>query len=384
MAGVVAKIGCLAANLLKFTILYNNMVMLSAFYHKFLKFQCMKNIVVFLLLASVTSCVSTNKVHISVLEPSPVTLPPSVQKVGIINRSETDPKNKVFDVVDKVLSLESATLDKEGAAASIDALQYTLKQNDRFHTVTPVSGDYYRQSTSGIFPAPLAWTDIEGIAKKNNADLLFSLEVFDTESKVNYATGAKTLNTPLGKVPMVEHIATMVTRVRAGWRIYAPAERQILDEYVMHNTLSFEGRGINPAAALAAMLERKEAVKATGNRAGEAYGQRILPYYLRVSRDYYVKGSDAFKTAKRRAQGGNWSGAAELWEKETANSKAKIAGRACYNMAIINEINGKLDEAIGWAQKAYADYNIRLALQYIKVLENRKISNSILNDQAKR
>lgn len=343
----------------------------------------MKNIILLFFLASITSCVSTNKVHISVLEPSPVTLPQYAQKAGIINRSETDPKNRVIDVVDKVLSLESATLDKEGAAASIDALQYTLKQNDRFSSVAPINEVYYRQSTSGVFPAPLSWPDIEKIARNSHANILFSLEIFDTESKVSYATGAKTLNTPLGKVPMVEHIATMITRVRAGWRIYAPQERQILDEYVMHNTLSFEGRGINPAAALAAMLERKEAVKATGNRAGETYGQRILPYYLRVSRDYFVKGSDTFKTAKRRAQGGNWTGAADLWKQETSNSKAKIAGRACYNMAIINEINGNLDEAIGWAQKAYADYNIRLALGYIKVLENRKVSNSILQDQAK-
>ncbi len=344
----------------------------------------MKNFILILTLAGASSCASTNKVHISVLEPSPVTLPAYAQKAGIINRSETDPKNRVFDVVDKVLSLESAELDKAGAAAGIDALNFTLRQNDRFTSVSPLKETFYQQATSGVFPAPLSWADIERVAKRNNFDILFSLEVFDTESSVNYATGSRTLNTPLGKVPMVEHIATMVTRVRAGWRIYAPNERQILDEYVMHNTLSFEGRGINPAAALAAMLERKEAVKATGNRAGEAYGQRILPYYLRVSRDYYVKGADAFKIAKRRAQGGNWTGAATLWEQETGNSKAKIAGRACYNMAIINEINGNLDEAIGWAQKAYEDYNIRLALRYIKVLENRKISNSILADQAKR
>ncbi len=344
----------------------------------------MKNLIVILIMAGASSCVSTNKVHISVLEPSPVHLPDYAKKTAIINRSETDPRNRVFDVADKVFSLESAELDKAGAAASIDGLQFTLRQNDRFTDVLPVQETFYRQSVSGVFPAPLGWTDIDNIAHHSGAELLFSLEVFDTESKINYATGSKTLNTPLGKVPMVEHIATMVTRVRTGWRIYAPRERQLLDEYIMHHTLSFEGRGINPAAALAAMLERKEAVKNTGNRAGEAYGQRISPYYRRVSRDYYVRGSDALKTAKRRAQGGNWSGAADLWEQETGSTKAKTAGRACYNMAIINEINGNIDAAIGWAQKAYEDYNIRLALQYIKILENRKINNNILADQVKR
>ncbi len=50
----------------------------------------------------------------------------------------------------------------------------------------------------------------------------------------------------------------------------------------------------------------------------------------------------------------------------------KIAGRACYNRAIMNEINGSLDEAPGCAQKSYEDYGIRPALKYIRILEDRK------------
>lgn len=41
-------------------------------------------------------------------------------------------------------------------------------------------------------------------------------------------------------------------------------------------------------------------------------------------------------------------------------------------MAIINEINGSLDDALGWAQKSYEDYGIRPALKYIRILEDRK------------
>jgi hypothetical protein len=49
----------------------------------------------------------------------------------------------------------------------------------------------------------------------------------------------------------------------------------------------------------------------------------------------------------------------------------KVAGRACYNMAIINEINGQLDDALGWAQKSWEDYKIRIGLRYVRILENR-------------
>ncbi len=37
------------------------------------------------------SCASTELVHISVVEPAPVTLPQYIKNVGVINRSETDP-----------------------------------------------------------------------------------------------------------------------------------------------------------------------------------------------------------------------------------------------------------------------------------------------------
>ena len=101
-----------------------------------------------------------------------------------------------------------------------------------------------------------------------------------------------------------------------------------------------------------------------GDKAGRDYALRIIPYWLRVSRDYYVRGTDNFRMARRKAQTGNWDEAAAIWEKETANSNDKVAGRACYNMAIINEINGDLKGAMQWAQKAYENYIIA-ALRYV-------------------
>jgi hypothetical protein len=98
-------------------------------------------------------------------------------------------------------------------------------------------------------------------------------------------------------------------------------------------------------------------------------------------RDYFVKGTYNFKIAKRRAQNGNWNEAAELWQKETVNPKRKIAGRAFYNMAIINEINGQLDDALSWAMKSYEDYNIKPAREYVRILKNRVVKTEIIDEQ---
>jgi len=47
-------------------------------------------------------------------------------------------------------------------------------------------------------------------------------------------------------------------------------------------------------------------------------------------------------------------------------------------MAIINEINGDIDAAIMWAQKAYEDYRVKIALGYVNILRNRKANNELL------
>lgn len=59
----------------------------------------------------------------------------------------------------------------------------------------------------------------------------------------------------------------------------------------------------------------------------------------------------------------------------------KIAGRGCYNIAIINEINGSLEDALGWARKLWEDYGIRPALKYLRILENRKYNDELLKIQ---
>ncbi|MGX5820677.1 DUF6340 family protein [Chitinophaga lutea] len=328
-----------------------------------------------------TSCKSTELVHINVLKPAPVTIPAYVKNPGVVNRTTVVAQHKAVDVVDKIFSLEGAQLDKEGAQSSVTALAGELLRNNRFSNVKALGELDLTTNAPGLFSAPLSWETVEKICRENHVDALFSLELFDTDSKVSYAALPVSLNTPLGKVPGIEHQASMLTTVKTGWRIYDPASRNILDEFPVARDITFSGRGINPTVAAGALINRKEAVKEVSVQAGQNYAMRIIPYRTRVTRDYYVKGTDNFRTARRRAQTGNWDGAAELWKKETTNPSRTVAGRACYNMAIICEINGELDLAIEWSKKAYEDYNNRLALNYIRLLKNRQAGNELLREQ---
>jgi len=341
----------------------------------------MKNyFILFLLLYFMYSC-KTQNLYINVLQPAPVTLPSYIKNVGVLNRSILTEQGKKIDVIDKVLSLEGANLDKDGSEASIAGLTDELRRNDRFVKVKEITNSEIKSAGLGQYPPPIEPDLIAKTCTENLVEALFVLEYFDTDTQISYATKKTEIKTPLGNIPALEHQADMLTTVKTEWRIYDPAGRNILDQFAVNRDITFSGRGINPVIAAAALTDRKAAVKEVSMRAGQLYAERLLPHQFRVTRDYYVKGTNNFKIAKRKAQTGNWDQAGELWNKETDNPRYKIAGRACYNMAIISEINGDLDMATQWAQKSYEDYNNKLALRYIDILNYRKNSIRLLQIQ---
>jgi hypothetical protein len=342
----------------------------------------MKNASVLLIIITACySCSTTNLMSLSVMQPASVTIPPYIKNIGIVNRSKASDDNKTVNAIHNVVSLESNGLIAAGAEASIAGLTDELIKNNRFTEVRSLPSVDLRTFGAGVLPSSLSWDAVEKICRENKMDALFSLEFFDTESKMSYAATPTSIRAGIVNIPAMEQQVNMLTLVKTGWRIYDPSSRNILDEYLISKDIQITGRGINPLAAAAPLAGRSEAVKQAANQAGQTYACRIVPYWIRVSRYYYVGGDDNFVVAKRMAQTGNWEEAAKLWQQETTNSKRKLAGRACYNMAIISEIHGDVDIALQWAQKAYENYNTPFALRYVNILRDRKADNATLMNQ---
>jgi hypothetical protein len=342
-----------------------------------------KYLILIIIVAAASSC-AMQELYINVKQPAPVTIAPEIKSVGIIDRSTPTDETEIIDLLEKVLTLEGQDLDVIGSGEAIRGVKDELTNNDRFIEVKPLTDSKFRTTYTGNFPPPLLWEQVDLICRESGTDALFALEMYDTDTRVNYSTENVQIPTPLGDIPGIEHIVTMETMVKTGWRIYSPLDRIVADEYMMTESIVSSGRGVNPVKAVSALMVRKDAVKEVSSKAGHLWAMRLLPYMIRVYRDYYVKGTNNFEIAKRRAQLGRWDEAAELWEKETSSQNLKVAGRAHYNMAIINEINGDLTTAISWAQKAYADYGNKKGLDYARILENRLNNLDLLKYQEQR
>ncbi|WP_298505661.1 DUF6340 family protein [uncultured Maribacter sp.] len=328
------------------------------------------------------SCSATHQLTMSAVDPAPVHIASDVQHIGIINRSLPAEGNSGIDTIDKILSAEGKNLDKDGAEAAIASVKSELQRLQRFDKVAVIKDIPEIKKGLGVLPASLSWDQVDKICKENDVDVLFSLAFYDTDTKASVKATEMDLPNPVGikaKVPAVA--ITLRTQIQNGWRIYDPATKIILDEYSFNNNLVSSGSGINPMKAVKTIMNRKEKVVETSSHIGDYYAKRITPRSRRVKRDYFVKGTNNFEIAMRRAQTGKWNSAAELWEKEVSNPDGKIAGRACYNMAIINEINGDLNKALDWAQRSYSDYNIKEALSYVRILKYRMSQKRKLDKQ---
>lgn len=77
------------------------------------------------------------------------------------------------------------------------------------------------------------------------------------------------------------------------------------------------------------------------------------------------------KRAHDKIEGGAYQEASKLWKQEINNPKTKISSRACYNLAVLSEFNGDLNNAMKWAAKAYDLNKQEDTGLYIKDLENR-------------
>ena len=127
---------------------------------------------------------------------------------------------------------------------------------------------------------------------------------------------------------------------------------------------------------------KRLALKESGLFAGQQYGFRISPIWIKSNRSYYSGKHEDFKNAKNFVNQGDWSSAVLLWKPLTNSEDLKTSSRASYNMALASEINGSLDTAIEWAITAKKLGN-KKASNYINILNKLKIDQEKLKKQLK-
>lgn len=343
-----------------------------------------QNIYKLLLIAITVFLGSGCKMHSSylqVLKPAEITLGDNIVNVGVINRTYPTKQNTAWNIVEGILTGEGIGTDRRGSEATVDGMMEVMRQSPRFKLIR-LDIDKLKGNGTGQFPEPLGKDVIADICQRNNLDALITLEAFDSDSYVKYTP--ITIRTKVAKdtykdLPGFRADSRM--NITAGWRIYNYKNQTIADEYRYSDYLGFSGQGANQAAALAALPSKIDALIKTGIHVGNRYGRRVTPLWVSESREYYVKGNEALQKAARMVKVGQWDQAADIWKREALNTDRKVAGRACYNMAVFSERLGNFDMALEWGRKAYTEFGNKKAKAYTAMIRARMTDREVLKQQ---
>jgi hypothetical protein len=335
----------------------------------------------FILMVGTILSACTSSTSLQVLKPAEITLEENIINVGVINRTYPTKENKAWNIVEGLLTGEGIGTDRRGSEATVDGMIDVMSRSPRFKLIR-LDIDMLKGSGTGQFPEPLTRAKISEVCQRNNLDALIALEAFDSDSRVNFSPiviRTKVAKDVYKDLPGIRAESRM--NVTVGWRVYNYKSEVISDEFRYTDFLAFSGQGLTQNEALANLPSKYDALFQTGFHTGKRYGHRITPLWVTESRAYYNKGNDQLKKAARMVRSGNWEPAAEIWKKEALSSEKKIAGRACYNMAVFCETRGNFDIAIEWSQKAYNEFNNKKARSYTALIKRRMLDRQVLQQQ---
>lgn len=333
------------------------------------------------------SCRHIRFVTFNVMQPAQITFPPNVNKLLIVDRTKFKKNKKTVGIIEGVLTGEMPGQDKADEQELINALQQTLLTSPRF-MVQRATEVLAGNSLTQVFPEPISWDTIEYLCKKYDADVVVALEIFDTDFIITNGKRVKKQNVQVAginqEINVDEFYAQGLGRVKAGFKIYDPNGKIIVDQQLYTTTNTWEGSGSTIVAALMQLIAETQATKYVSQTAGSNYAYKIIPTPVSVTREFYSRGHvKRIADGRRMADMNDWDNAIKTWESGLQLARRRDAGRICYDIAIAYEVLGDLDNAKKWATRSYVDYRNKKALNYSSILNNRIYNQQVVDQQMK-
>lgn len=303
--------------------------------------------------------------RISVKEPAVVDLPNHARSFGIINavNEENSPEQKIAGAV-----LGTAQINGNVEAAE-RAVEGALRSFDRSNTLqgskVPQVTDIYNADGS------VNWQLLDSIAEKEGFDGFIELSKMETQ-------------TPVGGTVLANASGQNSMRLDGSMYVnaYIIKDHVSIEQYKVFYRYNVPTSGSTSIISILNDSKRKtEYFKALGFQLGYEAAELLYPNWVWANRTFYNKGSKILRRAKPMIYEGNWDIAEEQLEMGLGAKSDRIRGRVLYNLALVNEGQGELDEAIRYAKESALVCGNKLANDYLRILKDRKRQMSILEAQ---
>lgn len=317
-----------------------------------------KILTLFLLALNLSSCLITDSARttqIEIMKPGIFNLPDEVNTVSIINRAPYQFDGLPFQYLNGTEMLTD-TLVKYRTLSNncVDALSGFFEKEGYFRKV-----NNYHDSLAVIYSSnEIGIITPEELFQKTKSDICIFLDRFNFNVVAMY-----------GFSDVVANGASL------SWAIAIKTDT-LSYLYNQMDTLVYEASDFPLNLKDHAKLNLL--VNNSSEYLGRFFGSKIIPTWLTVERLYYKSGNQNMLLAEKYALNNEWLKAAEIWNKQSKNKNPKMAAKACYNMALACEMEGKLDAAIDWLVQSYSILKVNNeehkenCKRYIAVLVLRK------------
>ena len=326
-----------------------------------------KLILLSLLSSSLTSCLISDyasTLQVEIMKPAIIDIPKEVKTIAIIDRSnQSIDALKIIDI-DETKNSNSTTIKDPGISGiALDALSKFLTDNKYFANVIN-----YKTSLDSIWNSSNE-PSTSVLFERTKSDMCILLEEFHLNHMAINIGDYSVLNDA--------HLVWSIL-LKSDSTYYTYNQRDTLIYTIEQFPQYFNGKnGLTKMS-----INSSEYL-------GNFLGSRIIPSWLSVERLYYQSKNQHMLMAEKYAKDNNWLKAAEVWRKENTNKNTKIAAKACYNMALACEMEGRIDLAIDWLVKSYNALSLNNeehrsnCQRYINVLVLRKKEIEKLDKQVR-
>lgn len=328
-----------------------------------------------------SSC-SAYKMTIDVWEPPEVRLPENVKKVAVLNRLGQAEEQDIDHLVTGIFTGRGTYVHRIGARQAINGLLEYLNYSREFDELIRVNvmlnDTGHRAMPEAVSPELIRLTN-----QNYQADALIVLEYFNSANRSFIETRRERekerkdkvwSNTMLYNVGISESfVGILEVKLEVGWRTYNARDLDILDEHVITDSVYWEADGKTRSEAGSRLPNRSRAVEEAGFIAGENYAIRIVPGWSTVSRIFLLKGNKFYPEVRKLLKRRQWGRLAETWETGLEHTDPLIRSVALHNLAILYEMEGNIEKAMEYLEKANDLSRSHRIANYIEKVKERQM-----------
>jgi hypothetical protein len=316
------------------------------------------------------------KISVQVSVPPRKAIANEIQSIVLMNRSmnsafadlDQDSLENLF--IKKKLALDELLLDSLAADTTLKTIGNALYESGRFDVVIPLRRNLPNTSRSYLDKQPsLSLPEVKQICSEFKTDAMLALERFNENINTSYKVGFDPLSEyGNGK----EYTIFVQIAFHSNWKLYQPGEKLKMAKFEISDTIFWERSGPTLQETYEKLPTIKEALLNGAIENAQNLSSYISPGWEQQSRSYFITKNKEADHAIASVNDNDWKEAENFWKKFATASSVGFRSQIEYNLALAAEMNGKIDEAIQWAQKSlHSKYN-QAAVDYINILNQRK------------